>query len=150
MAIALEEIAAGVVDSTVGPWAFALGAGAVAVAFATGSTRPLSRMMAGSVVAADAAGKITPRQWLVSLGREVRRLVDEARAEYEADRHPLLPTPQTAAGIVVGASRRSMSESEHALTVTDAGTSLSDLDAGHRRDTRGRFSRRSPNGTGSA
>jgi hypothetical protein len=146
MAIALEEIAGGVVESAVGPWALVLGAGAVALAFAAGSVRPLSRMVAAGVVAADASGLVDPRQWLRSFRRGVRGLVDEARAEYEARRHASSSTPDLAADVLSEAARLARS-SGGLLLATGVPADAEDQESGRRRDARGRFTSRSPNGT---
>ena len=146
MAMALEEIAAGVVESAVGPWALVVGAGAVAVAFAARSTRPLSRVMTTGVVTADASGRIDPRQWLRSIRQGVRGLVDEARAEYEAGRHRPVLTAETAAEIVAGKARSARPNGGAVLIATEPSDQPAVLDAGRRRDARGRFVPRSPNG----
>ncbi len=150
MAIALEEITAGVVEGAVGPWALLLGAGAVAVAFAAGSARPVSRMVTAGVVAVDASGRVDPRQWLRSFRSGVRGLVDEARAEYEAGRHRRSSTPDLAADIMADAARSGQSSAGGLLLATDAPTGTDDPDPARRRDARGRFSSRSPNGPAQA
>src|SRR5689334_18096444 len=100
MALAFEEIAAGVAETAVGPWALVLGAGAIAVAFAASSARPISRMVTTGVLAVDSTRRPDPRAWLRSVRQSVRGLVDEARAEYEAERDAPALTPDRAADVV--------------------------------------------------
>jgi hypothetical protein len=150
MAIALEEIAAGVVESAVGPWALLFGAGAVAVAFAAGSTRPLSRMVTASVIAVDASGRVDPRQWFRSLRGGVRSLVNEAWAEYEAGRRRPGLSPDGAADIVADAAPSSWPAGGGLLLATEASFDSDVADSAKRRDARGRFVPRSPNGAAQA
>jgi hypothetical protein len=150
MAIAFEEIAAGVVETAVGPWALVLGAGAIAVAFAAGSARPISRMVTTGVVAIDSAGRADPRAWLRSVRRSVRGLVDEARAEYEAGRDVPALTPDQAADLVAQSGRARRPRRGAVLLATEMSGETDETDATRRRDTRGRFSPRSPNGTAQA
>ena len=51
MAISLEELTAAALEGSVGPLTLAVGAGALAVALAAGSTRPLRRIASTSVLA---------------------------------------------------------------------------------------------------
>jgi hypothetical protein len=143
MAMALEELATGVVESAVGPWALVLAAGAVAVACATRSARPVNRMLTGGVVAADASGRVNPRQWLRSIRQGVRNLVDEARSEYEAGQLQPPVTAELAADRIADAAQARSGQ----VLVADAATSRpAELEASRRRDVRGRFVPRSPNG----
>ena len=60
MAISLEELTAVALEGSVGPLTLAVGAGALAVALAAGSARPLRRMASTSVVAAGRTGRLKP------------------------------------------------------------------------------------------
>lgn len=140
MVVALEELTAGVLESSAGPWALALGAGALAVALAVGSARPLGRIAARGVATAEWAGSLCPEavqpgRWLRSAAGSWRALVDEARAEYEASQ---AQTPDAAADRVERAARRASARGgpRHAALATP-----------RRRDERGRFVPGSQNGT---
>jgi len=152
MAVAFEEIAAGVVDTALGPWALVLSAGAVAVALASRSARPVGRMVSQGVVSAGAANKVDPRHWLTSAGRGMRNLVAEARAEYEAKRKQSPLTVEQAVDVVARASRPSVTLDRRVLVTAapDAGAGVDHEEIARRRDSRGRFVRQSPNGTAPA
>ncbi|HET6196022.1 MAG TPA: hypothetical protein VFE12_09715 [Acetobacteraceae bacterium] len=156
MAMALEDVAAGVVDSALGPWALVVGAGAFAVAFATRPARPVSRIVTGGVVAMDATGRISPRRWMAALRQGLNNLVDEARREYEAERQRPPLTPELAADVVAAAAPAPATNGERVLVASEAAATSADAAAdaqaevNRKRDARGRFIRRSPNGTATA
>jgi len=148
MAISLEELTAVALEGSVGPLTLAVGAGALAVALAAGSTRPLRRMASTSVVAAGRNGQLNPITWLDAARRHWTSLVDEARTEYQASRAPM-PMDRassivvaTATGVVPEAgSVIIMPETAHVptpLVLPEDGTRI--------RDPRGRFIRRATNG----
>ena len=89
MAISLEELAVGALEGTVGPWTLAIGAGAIAVALAAGSARPLRRMSATGAFVVGRTGQVNLAGltgWIGGVRRSWQGLVAEARAEYEAGR----------------------------------------------------------------
>lgn len=100
MAISLEELALGALEGGAGPWTLAVGAGALAVALAAGSSRPLRRMATTGAVASVVTGAATAQRatrrramsgiggWLGGWRQGWRDLVAEARSEYEAGRSP--------------------------------------------------------------
>ena len=147
MAISLEELTAAALEGSVGPVSLAVGASAIAVALAAGSMRPLRRIAATSVLAAERAGQFSLTGWLGTAKRRWFDLVDEARAEYEAGR---LPSEGLAASpIVVTTAARVVPETGTVIVVPalrEAPASF-DFEAANRtRDQRGRFVRRATNG----
>lgn len=89
MAIALEEVAAGMAEGSVGPLAVALGAGAVAILVASRLARPATKAaIAGGMSAAESGRAFAAARtgWLDSVRDRWRGLVAEARDEYEAGR----------------------------------------------------------------
>jgi hypothetical protein len=64
MAISLEELAAVALEGTVGPVTLAVRAIALAVALATGARRPLRRIAAMSVFAANRTRQSNVRGWV--------------------------------------------------------------------------------------
>lgn len=86
MAISLEELALGALEGSAGPWTLAVGAGALAVALAAGSARPVRRMAATSAFVAQRTGQVSLTGWIGSARQSWRDLVAEARAEYDASR----------------------------------------------------------------
>jgi hypothetical protein len=157
MAISLEELAVGALEGSVGPWSLAVGASALAVALAAGSMRPLQRIAATSVVAADRAGRFSLKRWIGAARRGWAELVDEARAEYEAGRRP--GVDRETKTVVVASASGFVSETDRIVvpaTVVEGGQTVGvqplevpprDQDAASRtRDQRGRFVRRRTNG----
>jgi hypothetical protein len=86
MAISLEELALGALEGSAGPWTLAVGAGALAVALAAGSARPVRRMAATGAFVAQRRGQLNLAGWLGTARQRWLALVAEARAEYEAGR----------------------------------------------------------------
>jgi hypothetical protein len=156
MAISLEELAAGALEGSLGPWSLAVGAGALAVALAAGSVRPIQRMTATSVVAAERAGRLRVTDWLGVARREWAGLVDEARAEYDAARGHVesVDTTSIAVASASGYVPEPGSIVVPATPATDALTEaqplvlppFDDHAASRVRDQRGRFVRRGTNG----
>ncbi len=148
MAISLEELAVGALEGSVGPWTLAVGASALAVALAAGSARPLRRIAATTVHAAERNGQIRLADWYGAARRGWHGLVAEARAEYEAGRRPgtilvtAAPTPDPVVPLTTVSGTVLMTTEPRDEAATH------DADAGpHVRDRRGRFVRRSVNGT---
>jgi lysozyme family protein len=127
MAMSLEELTAGVVESVGAPWAVALGAGAVAMWL----VRRAGRVPDGRV---DGVAKQTVAQssWLDSLRRGWHSLVDEARSEYEATRSG---TPVSVTAVRPGARKAPRRAAGAAAART--------------RDRSGRFTARSASANGS-
>lgn len=147
MAISLDELAAVALEGSFGPLTLAVGAGALAVALAAGSTRPIRRIAATSVAAAGRAGQLSPIGWLGAARRGWTGLVDEARAEYQASRAATSGT--VAESIVVANAAGAVSESGSLIVVPESAAvpaSLDPQDAQRIRDQRGRFVRRATNG----
>jgi hypothetical protein len=86
MAISLEELALGALEGGAGPWTLAMGAGALAVALAAGSARPVRRMASTGAFVAQRTGQLSLTGWISSARQGWLDLVAEARAEYEAGR----------------------------------------------------------------
>ncbi|MFN8635848.1 MAG: hypothetical protein U0893_18520 [Chloroflexota bacterium] len=161
MAISLEELAAATLEGSVGPWTLAVGATALAVALAAGSTRPLRRVAATTSVAAvqqaaaKRVGTLNPTSWLGAARRSWLRLVDEARTEYEAGRQG--STAVTSAIVVASASGVAQEPGTVMIVTAESDAVPSDVlvtdaDADEHaesptRDRRGRFVRRATNGT---
>ena len=169
MAIPLEELTAVALEGSVGPVTLAVGASALAVALAAGSTRPLRRMVATSVVAAERSGQIGVRDWLDAVKHGWLGLVEEARAEYEAGRRATTPVASapiasppivaTTSGFVPpagttmarAASAQVSAVVESAMPIderesADAAGTPDDPLVVRTRDRRGRFIRRATNG----
>ena len=148
MAIAFEELTAVALEGSVGPLTLAVGAGALAVALAAGSTRPLRRMASTSVVAAGRNAQLNPRGWIDAARRNWSSLVEEARAEYEAGRAPA--SVVSAPPVVVATATGAVPEAGSVIVVPGAEgvpASLALPDETNRtRDQRGRFVRRATNG----
>lgn len=142
MAISLEELTAIALEGSVGPLTLAVGAGALAVALAAGSTRPLRRMASTSMAAVGQNAQLNPKGWIEAARRRWASLVEEARAEYEAGRAP--------ASIVVASATGAVPERGGIIVVpgaegVPASLALTD-DIRRTRDQRGRFVRRATNG----
>ena len=147
MAISLEELTAVALEGSVGPLTLAVGAGALAVALAAGSTRPLRRIGATSVLAAGRAGQLNPIGWIEVVRRQWSSLVDEARAEYEASRAPA--SSAGAPSIVIATATGAVPEAGSVIVVpgaVDGPVSLEVPEGSRTRDPRGRFVRRATNG----
>ena len=147
MAISLDELAAAALEGSIGPLSLAIGAGAVAVALAAGSTRPIRRIAATSAVAAGRTGQLNPIGWLRAVQRGWASLVDEARAEYQASRAPA--SGPVAESVVVANAAGAVPEAGTVIIVPDfaAGRASVDQEDKQRiRDQRGRFVRRATNG----
>jgi hypothetical protein len=147
MAISVEELAAVAFEGSVGPLTLAVGAGALAVALAAGSTRPLRRMASTSVVAAGRNAHLDPRGWVDAARRHWSSLVEEARAEYEAGRAPAAIV--TAPSVVVATATGAVPEAGRVIVPgadNGSGTLVLPEDASRTRDRRGRFVRRATNG----
>jgi hypothetical protein len=157
MAISIEELAAGALDASVGPWTLAVGASALAVALAAGSARPIQRIAATSVVSVERLGQASLTGWLGAARRGWTSLVDEARAEYEAGRQPSV-RPEASAMVVASASGvvpergrivvpEASANDAPAVSAKHIVTPPHDESAASRkRDRRGRFVRRATNG----
>jgi hypothetical protein len=147
MAISLEELTAAALEGSVGPVTLAVGASALAVALAAGSTRPLRRIAATSVLAAERAGQFSLSGWFEAARRRWTSLVEEARAEYEASR---LPAGSAAASPIVVATATGVAPEAGNVIVVPGSLDVPesfDLQAASRtRDQRGRFVRRATNG----
>lgn len=147
MPVALDELAAVALDGAVGPLTLAVGAGALAVALAAGSTRPLRRMASASLVTAGRTGQLNPIGWIGAARRQWLSLVEEARTEYEASRAAAasLVTSSVVAASATGAV-------PEAGTVVVPGTDRAPAtlvlpeESSRIRDQRGRFVRRATNG----
>lgn len=161
MAISLEELAAATLEGSVGPWTLAVGATALAVALAAGSTKPLRRVATtGSVVAMQRAAvtratSVKPGNWLDAVRQGWLRLVDEARTEYEAGRQG---GQAVTSAVVVASATGAVREPATMVIVAAPDAAAADVavvgDAGAdehaenpTRDQRGRFVRRATNGT---
>ena len=148
MAISLEELTAVALEGSVGPLTLAVGAGALAVALAASSTRPLRRMASTSMVAVGQNAQLNPKGWIEAARRRWTSLVEEARAEYEAGRAPA-PTV-TAPSVVVATTTGAVPKAGSVIVVpgaegVPASLALTD-DIRRTRDQRGRFVRRATNG----
>jgi hypothetical protein len=140
MALSLEELTAAALEGAVGPVTLAVGASALALALAAGTTRPLRRIAASSAVAVERAGQLSLTGWLGTVKRGWRDLVAEARAEYEADR----PAANSGASPIVVASASTVVPGEGTVVVVP---SIRESETASRtRDRRGRFVRRATNG----
>lgn len=153
MAVSLDELTAGVLESSLGPWAVVVGAGTLAVALGLRTSRPPERMTTCGLLAVGRAEHLRPRRWLDRLTAGWRALVAEARAEYLAERAaPATAVRQTTAGPVGGApptavAGASLPDAPSPLvTAIPRATAVPDS-ASRRRDERGRFIPRSTNGT---
>ena len=158
MAISLEELTAAALEGSVGPLTLAVGAGALAVALAAGSTRPLRRIASTSVLAVGRTGQLNPVGWVGAAKRHWSSLVDEARAEYEASHAPrpiiVSPTGATPTDppptVLVASSTGAVSEAGSVVVVPESENISASLDrpaeANRIRDQRGRFIRRATNG----
>src|SRR4051812_12197769 len=147
MAISLEELVAVALEGTVGPVTLAVGASALAVALAAGSTRPLRRIAATSVFAANRTRQRSVRDWVVAARHRWSSLVDEARAEYEASGHP---AQHPAASSIMVATAAGVVPETGSVVVPGLqdGFEAVELQEAHRtRDQRGRFVRRATNGS---
>jgi hypothetical protein len=147
MAISLDELAAVALEGSVGPLTLAVGAGALAVALAAGSTRPIRRMAATSVLAAGRAVQLTPTDWLGAARRGWTSLVDEARTEYQASRASA--SGAVAESIVVANAAGAVPEAGSVIVIpgsTGTATAFDHEDSQRTRDQRGRFVRRATNG----
>ena len=148
MAISIEELALSLGEGAVGPLAVALGAGAVVVALASRTTQPVRRVLTNGVATLRRRDPISPRRWIDSLGRGWRDLVDEARAEYEADRRD---APVNGRRVATTRRRARTRTRVPAVAVRNgAAESSGTVDGPRKRDARGRFQRRSPNGAAQA
>ncbi|HZO29859.1 MAG TPA: hypothetical protein VFH48_28125 [Chloroflexota bacterium] len=147
MAISLEELTAVALEGSVGPLTLAVGAGALAVALAAGSTRPLRRIASTSIVTAGRTGQINPVAWIEAAKRHWVSLVEEARAEYVASRE-LAAGPVTSSVVIANATG-AVSEAG-AIVVPGADRAPATLvlpeESSRTRDQRGRFIRRATNG----
>ena len=178
MAISLEELALGALEGSAGPWTLAVGAGALAVALAAGSTRPVRRMAATGAFVAQRRGQLNLAGWLGSARRGWLALVAEARAEYEAgrqqaadtapaarrpaDQPEVMPTPVAAASVTVAEPAAAapvveppvapVAEPPATLERTATPPALApvsdDSSPAAKRDQRGRFVRRAANTNG--
>ena len=147
MAISLDELATVAFEGSVGPLTLAVGAGALAIALAAGSTRPLRRIAATSVLAAGRTRQLRPLGWFGAACRGWTSLVDEARAEYQASRAPTFGG--VAAPVVVANAAGAVPETGSVIVVpgsADAAVALEHPDTNRIRDQRGRFVRRATNG----
>lgn len=145
MAISLEELTVGLAEGMVGSLAFALGAGAVAVALAA---RPVGRIVTNGVSSFDSEVAGRPRRWIGSLGRGWRDLIDEARTEYEADRRSGSSSHPEAA--IVNHTVDGSTTAVHAAGAGGPHEPGEAAEVARKRDARGRFQRRSPNGAAPA
>ncbi|MGE3913518.1 MAG: hypothetical protein AB7K36_29475 [Chloroflexota bacterium] len=155
MAISLEELAAGALEGSVGPWTLAIGAGALAVALAAGSGKPLRRMSSTGAFAAGRTGQLNLTGlsgWIGSQRQNWQALVAEARAEYEAERQAALtevdPEQHAPEAAALNATAAGPAEASPAdMPAADA--TAQDHADGPGRDRRGRFVRRAAatNGT---
>jgi hypothetical protein len=145
MAISLEELTVGLAEGMVGSLAFALGAGAVAVALAA---RPVGRIVTTGVSSLDSEVAGRPRRWIGSLGRGWRDLIDEARAEYEADRRSGSSSDPEA--VIVNRTVDGSTAAVQAARGEASHESVEAAEVTRKRDARGRFQRRSPNGAAPA
>jgi len=148
MATSFEELTAVALEGSVGPLTLAVGAGALAVALAAGSTRPLRRMASTSVVAAGRNAQLNPKGWIEAARRHWSSLVEEARAEYEAGRLPA--TAIVTPSIVVATETGAVPAAGSVIVVPGAAGVPASLapteEASRTRDQRGRFVRRATNG----
>ena len=148
MAISLDELAAVALEGSVGPLTLAVGAGALAVALAAGSTRPLRRIASTSVVAAGRNGQLNLIGWIDVARRRWFSLVEEARAEYESSRASV--STDRASSIVVATATGAVPEAGSVIVVPGADELPPVLalpeGTGRTRDQRGRFIRRATNG----
>jgi hypothetical protein len=147
MAISLEELTAAALEGSVGPVTLAVGASAIAVALAAGSTRPLRRIAATTVIAAERTGSLNLGGWFAAVKGRWLGLVEEARTEYESGRRD--PRDVAASPLVVASAASVVAEPAGNLIVS-ASTEPSSIPemhvAGRGRDQRGRFIRRATNG----
>ena len=173
MAISLEELALGALEGSAGPWTLAVGAGALAVALAAGSARPVRRMAATGAIVAQRRGQLNVNLnlagWLGSARQSWLALVAEARAEYEAGRQQaadtapparrpsgppeVTPAPVAAAAVPVVESPampavEPPATPELAATPTVLAPVSDGTSPAAKRDQRGRFVRRSANTNG--
>jgi hypothetical protein len=116
-------------------------------------------MASASVVTAGRTGQLNPIVWIDAARRQWIRLVDEARAEYEATRAPSIVVANAAGAVSDAASAPPIVVASATGAVPEAGsvvvlprheevpTSLVIPENGTRtRDQRGRFIRRATNG----
>ena len=156
MAISIEELAAGALEGSVGPWTLAVGASALAVALAAGSSRPIQRIAATSVLSAERLGQVSLIGWLGAARLGWTSVVHEARAEYEASRQPSARpesavvvasvsgvVPERGRIVVPGASANDapVATAQHLVALP-----FDEHATGRTRDQRGRFVRRATNG----
>ena len=147
MAISLDELAAVALEGSVGPLTLAVGAGALAVALAAGSTRPLRRMTATSVLAAGRTVQFSPIGWFGAARRGWTSLVDEARTEYQASCAPT--SGAVSESVVVANAAGVVPETGSTILVPETAAAVTSLDLEdpqRTRDQRGRFVRRATNG----
>ena len=158
MAISLEELALGALEGSAGPWTLAVGAGALAVALAAGSARPVRRMASTGALAgafgSQRTGQLNLTGWIGSARQSWRDLVAEARAEYEASRRS--PAAAAAAPIVLQAADppAPVATVETPVSpvantpVTSPEPAVTSESGRSKRDQRGRFVRRATNNNG--
>lgn len=158
MAISLEELALGALEGSAGPWTLAVGAGALAVALAAGSARPVRRMASTGVFVSQRRGQVNLAAWLGSARQRWLDLVAEARAEYEAGRRPAAgaapltlpaeaPVQPVAVQPVVSPAVVSASPAVEPVSAAPAADHEAAPPAS-KRDQRGRFVRRPANSNG--
>jgi hypothetical protein len=157
MAISLEELALGALEGSAGPWTLAVGAGALAVALAAGSVRPVRRMASTGAFVVQRNGQLNVAGWIGSARQSWRDLVAEARAEYESERQTASeaePLVRRAADFSVPFATSTPVKEEAAASAPDPAAATPEPDADGEsdsvpRDRRGRFVRRAAttNGT---
>jgi hypothetical protein len=76
----------GALEGSAGPCTLVVGAGALAVALAAGSARPVRRMAATGAFVAQRTGQLNLTGWIGNVRQSWLDLVAEARAEYDASR----------------------------------------------------------------
>ena len=164
MAISLEELALGALEGSAGPWTLAVGAGALAVALAAGSARPVRRMASTGAFSgartgafgAQRTGQLNLTGWIGSARQSWLDLVAEARAEYEASRHTPTRAEAAAAPLVLREADRAVPGAmvdAPAAPVTDTAVTspepaVTSQPGPSKRDQRGRFVRHATNNNG--
>lgn len=157
MAISLEELALGALEGSAGPWTLAVGAGALAVALAAGSVRPVRRMASTGAFVAQRSGQLNLAGWIGSARQSWRDLVAEARAEYESERLSAVeaePLKRRAADLPEPSVTSTPLTEESTVSAPEPAASTPEPNANGEsgsvtRDRRGRFVRRAAttNGT---
>lgn len=147
MAISLEELALGALEGSAGPWTLAVGAGALAVALAAGSARPVRRMAATSAFVAQRTGQLSLAGWIGNARQSWRNLVAEARAEYDASRSLGVSAAVVSAPVQLRAADRAVPVAAVDTSPVDVSVQATASEAEpelatQKRDQRGRFVRR--------